>query len=191
VGPFERELYTDFLEAKKKDPKTKPRDNFKAIIKLTQLQDTFECKRCGKCCIDHDKVIIKFADVKKIAGHFGITIRECRKEYLMPGRDKNNFWLKKNKDGSCIFLKIMPDGLKGCAIYQVRPTTCRRYPFLVNENIENSTNERVVMVAICPYVLPHWEKISKVWEEESGQKIKTDVCETKQEFDERIKGTNK
>lgn len=43
--------------------------------------------------------------------------------------NKNEFFLKKDEKGWCVFLNKSKDGKYSCGIHKNRPKTCRKYPF--------------------------------------------------------------
>ncbi len=90
----------------------------------------FECQRCARCCGDtpHRGRIIYLleSEVKKISKKTGLKPLE----FASPISGLGNFKYKmKKRNGVCIFLKN-----KACQIYDIRPTVCRLYPFLVSKN---------------------------------------------------------
>lgn len=67
-------------------------------------------------------------EITKIAAKLGIDEQEMRKRYVRKvGRRQSLKEDPKTKD--CIFLKSGPSGRRSCAIYDVRPTQCRTWPF--------------------------------------------------------------
>lgn len=87
---------------------------------------------CNKCCID-TRMPLTGIDIKRIIRqgyrYRDFVIRRKRERFL------------KNSNGKCIFL-----GDVGCKIYSSRPTGCRLYPLVYNEN----TGQGVIH-DYCPY----------------------------------------
>lgn len=87
-------------------------------------QKTFNCEKCGECCIKYIVKISK-ADIEKIK-KLGYG------EFVLWDEHISGFVLKKN-DGRCVFLDKDNDGLYSCKIYENRPDVCKMYPFLGEE----------------------------------------------------------
>jgi Fe-S-cluster containining protein len=89
---------------------------------------SFACLRCGRCCAGPEEgyVWVTPQEIAAIAGHLGIP--EPQVQQTCVRRVGGGFSLRErvgNRD--CIFLGA--DGGPGCAIYPVRPTQCRTWPF--------------------------------------------------------------
>ncbi len=83
----------------------------------------FTCQPgCTNCCRVHGYVYLTEDDLKKAAGHLGMTPEEFERRYVYRTRHLRR--LRKPKDSQCHFL-----GLKGCSIHAAKPTQCRLYPF--------------------------------------------------------------
>lgn len=95
-----------------------------------------ECVACGASC--HLKVNLGKDDLERVlqyAKENGIT--EAIIEH-----SRNHNWLKRRRDGACVFLKF--DGkLPRCSIYEIRPTACRLYPLI-------PTGTRLRVDPLCP-----------------------------------------
>lgn len=89
----------------------------------------FECNGCGRCCAGPDPgyVWISATEIAGAAERLGVTIREFRKRYTRRLGLRVSLIEKGNAD--CIFLEESLDGRRMCAIYDVRPTQCRTWPF--------------------------------------------------------------
>lgn len=90
----------------------------------------FECCQCGRCCCGPEEgyVWVTRREIAAIAEYLGISAKEVRRRHVREvGR---RFSLNERHPGNdCIFLQRRDgDGL-GCAIYPVRPTQCRTWPF--------------------------------------------------------------
>lgn len=99
----------------------------RTLVALHALSELHDCKRCGKCCTG------------QVVGMLGVEAVAIARHLNMPSSDfKVMFidrqvgkWLmlKKQNNGECLFL-LHENGLAKCAIYPVRPETCRRFPWL-------------------------------------------------------------
>ena len=98
----------------------------------------FECRQCGRCCAGPDEgyVWVTRAQIAAIAEYLGITEGQMRRRYVR--RVATRYSLKEQPEtNDCIFLQPNDHGGRGCAIYPVRPTQCRTWPFWTT-NLVNS-----------------------------------------------------
>ena len=79
----------------------------------------FRCKNCGACC----RVQPPDADAseQKLIKAMGF------KDFVDKPDETGTSWIRRKKDGSCFFLGKD----NRCAIYSVRPATCRLDPFTI------------------------------------------------------------
>jgi uncharacterized protein len=97
----------------------------------------FECAQCGRCCSGPGEgyIWVTGEEAERIARHLGITQHELRRKYL-----KRVGWrmsiIEEAESKDCIFLHVN-NGIRGCAIYSVRPNQCRTWPFW-RQNLDNS-----------------------------------------------------
>lgn len=84
----------------------------------------FECQRCGNCCTCSGYVFIFQKDIDLILKKTNYTKEDLEKRFLSKMDDY--LVLRDQANGACIF---WDDTIKGCKIYQARPTQCRTYPF--------------------------------------------------------------
>ena len=88
----------------------------------------FKCQRCGKCCI---KIGLPYdpESIFKIAEFLELEVGQVIEKYYGKIVEDGKTWESEDdKMSPCQFLR--PDGdLKSCAIYSVRPSGCRLYPF--------------------------------------------------------------
>ena len=115
-------------------------DDQKTMVVSVHAKDCvdYQCRRCGQCCRHiKDAVMVESMDAYRLANYLRgcdpniCTIDDVLTRYCEPMPLTQEcfpiFMLKTTgPDDSCIFLK---DGL--CSIYEVRPRTCRLYPFSV------------------------------------------------------------
>ena len=88
----------------------------------------FACLRCGRCCAGPEEgyVWVTPQEIAAIAGHLGIPQPQMHRAHLR--REGAGFSLREHVGShDCVFLGA--DGARGCAIYTVRPTQCRTWPF--------------------------------------------------------------
>jgi len=62
-----------------------------------------------------------------LAEHLGVTVENLHKTYLARVVTRTTI-IEEPSSRDCIFLKNI-NGVRGCAIYSVRPNQCRTWPF--------------------------------------------------------------
>jgi len=90
----------------------------------------FECVRCGRCCAGPAEgyVWVTPEEVRRIAEFLGQDVGDFRNRYCRRvGRRTSLVEDAETKD--CVFLRRDGEGLACCAVYPVRPTQCRTWPF--------------------------------------------------------------
>jgi Fe-S-cluster containining protein len=91
-----------------------------------QVQLDFRCKRCGICCHVADPIDIYPKDIRRLASHFNISIKEAIAEYtIIHPNEPDIRAFKASKP-----CRFYDETLGGCGIYQARPMVCRCSPFL-------------------------------------------------------------
>jgi len=88
-------------------------------------KENFKCDRyCGECC---KKLLVEISnkDIKSIE-----KLGYKKDDFIMEDvfNPKRKF-LKKQKNGWCVFLEKEKDGKYTCKIHKDRPKICRDYPF--------------------------------------------------------------
>jgi Fe-S-cluster containining protein len=89
----------------------------------------FECQGCGGCCSGPGEgyIWVLKPEIELISKHLGVTPDELRRQHLRRvGLRVTIIEHKVTKD--CVFLRKVGDS-KQCAIYPVRPSQCRAWPF--------------------------------------------------------------
>ena len=84
----------------------------------------FECKQCGNCCNISGYVFVFREDLNRILELTDYTMEELQQTYLSTVDGYTVF--RDKGDQACIF---WDPAIKGCKIYEARPTQCRTYPF--------------------------------------------------------------
>jgi uncharacterized protein len=113
-----------------------------ALLK-SWLQANFDCNGCGNCCIGKESIHINANDIKKIARHFKIPINKARMKYAKPHPTITDE-LTLKKTNPCKFHDATN---RICKIYEDRPTICRLFPFLSDDNLK--MNE-IAIYPNCP-----------------------------------------
>ena len=110
--------------------------------KQVELSDRvrFRCMRCAACCRHvENSVVIEVKDAFYLAKHLGISVVDFYTTYTNMLTLENTgfpiFFLKtEGKDKSCIFLNG-----KRCSVHDVKPRTCKMYPFWVAPDDDGKT----------------------------------------------------
>ncbi|MBN2857673.1 MAG: YkgJ family cysteine cluster protein [Candidatus Delongbacteria bacterium] len=84
----------------------------------------FECKKCGNCCVGNGYVFIFPVDLERLIEKSGFNLEELQRTYLSTVDGYTVF--RDGGSGACIFWDPI---VKGCRIYEARPTQCRTFPF--------------------------------------------------------------
>lgn len=85
----------------------------------------FACTRCGNCCTGGPGTVrVTKSEILALAFHLGTTAAEFRDRYARDVGDRD-LSLRERPNHDCIFWNRR----SGCAVYPVRPTQCRTWPF--------------------------------------------------------------
>jgi len=84
----------------------------------------FECKQCGNCCNISGYVFVFKEDINRILELTNFTMNDLQTTYLSTVDGYTVF--RDKGTGACIFWDAT---IKGCKIYEARPTQCRTFPF--------------------------------------------------------------
>ncbi|MBN2137665.1 MAG: YkgJ family cysteine cluster protein [Sedimentisphaerales bacterium] len=89
----------------------------------------FECRGCGGCCSGPGEgyIWVTRHEIGLIAAFLKISIGELRRDYLKRVGLRTSI-IEHSLTRDCIFLEKTANG-KRCAIYPVRPSQCRNWPF--------------------------------------------------------------
>jgi hypothetical protein len=89
----------------------------------------FECAQCGRCCAGPQEgyVWVSQGQIRAIHEFLGLTESRMMEQYVrrVGARDSLR---ERPGNNDCVFLADGPAGCR-CAIYPVRPTQCRTWPF--------------------------------------------------------------
>ena len=91
----------------------------------------FECQQSGRCCSGAPGYVwVSKQEIEAIARQLGRADGKLDRQYLRRVGLRHS--LTEKPDGDCIFLvrgKGQGQDSASCAIYSVRPTQCRTWPF--------------------------------------------------------------
>ena len=92
-------------------------------------------------------------DMKRISGHFGMTVREFKDKWLYKERSSGD-WM--NRDTPCQFLDL---GTNMCTIYDIRPLDCAGFPHLPRKKMVEYMHVHKQNVEFCPATYRMVEKM--------------------------------
>lgn len=100
------------------------------FMEVSQL--LFKCKMCGNCCHKLNGVAVGDIDIERLCKHLKCSPDQFKKDMLVENpTSKSEPYLKgtysTNATGKCIFYN------NGCSVYKARPTVCRVFPLLNEE----------------------------------------------------------
>jgi Fe-S-cluster containining protein len=105
------------------------------FIKALQIQASFKCQRCGRCCRLSDPIAITTKDAERIAQYLCIATDEFLSKFAIHTKESDSGLSLLSQP--CVFYR---EG-RGCAVYSARPMICRMYPaiaFFVHEMLEDN-----------------------------------------------------
>jgi len=88
----------------------------------------FKCRRCGKCCIHQDTILLNTRDIYNIAKKQGRAMRDVIESYTEVYIGKNSHipvvhLLSNGPKGAC---PLLVDGR--CSVHDCKPTVCALFP---------------------------------------------------------------
>ena len=104
------------------------------------LEDLFECHKCGDCCKGYGGTFVSSADIDAISRYIGKGPERFVDDYC--SRSGGKLFLAQGKDGYCIFWNVI------CTIHPVKPRMCRAWPF-IGSILKDLTNWWVIADS-CP-----------------------------------------
>jgi len=104
----------------------------------------FECQPdCFKCCLKPGVIYFDSEDIRRVAGHLGVSQKQFKAEHLT--RDDGYLVVEVSDRNPCPFLTM-----DGCGIHEVKPKQCQAYPFW-RENLDHRATWKLVG-GFCPGV---------------------------------------
>jgi uncharacterized protein len=83
-----------------------------------------DCLSCANCCKTMTPTYTP-SDLKRISRHFGLTVTDFKKKWLVQERGGDRDWI--NRSTPCQFLDTQTNK---CSIYAIRPQDCSGFPHL-------------------------------------------------------------
>jgi Fe-S-cluster containining protein len=124
----------------------------------------FECVGCGRCCGGPEEgyIWISRGEIERAAEFLKMSLKTFEEKFLVRVGFRRSI-IEHPKTRDCIFLTDFGNGKRGCAIYPVRPTQCRTWPFWT-ENLRTPQTWRTAGLR-CPGIdhgpLFAWEQIEQ------------------------------
>jgi Fe-S-cluster containining protein len=106
-----------------------------------QVFDKTDCLACANCC-KTTPALMTPDDVNRLAHHLGISKKQFTRLYLI--EDFNGDMVLNRVP--CHFLQ--KDHI--CAVYDLRPDACRRYPHTDEKEYLNRTDLNIANTIVCP-----------------------------------------
>lgn len=133
------------------------------MLPITARHMMIECKRCGECCRYCSPISLDEEECRAIAGYLGQRDQAFTERYIdvlhnsrEDGFAGADLVIRKEPGMHCPFY----DAMRGCSIYEVRPAACRIFPYLQEDVIDESVNNRrMVCFSNCPAAVELDEKI--------------------------------
>ena len=130
----------------------------------------FDCKQCGKCCMNREDIILNPFDVYNGAKHLGIDVFEFIKRYTystLGSKSKIPMLLLKTSDnGFCPLLKFdIKDGGKfKCIIHEAKPNACANHPIgIIRDTKDKNVDFEFVKVSQCSNSVSDKQHIVRDW----------------------------
>jgi Fe-S-cluster containining protein len=115
-----------------------------------------DCGSCGNCCRVMQPLLTA-ADIKRLAVHLGMTVRQFRAEYIRTERDEGDADVFNAKP--CPFLQE-----NRCTVYDCRPRDCQSFPHLHKKDFVFRMNQAYGNCAVCPIVFNVYEGLKgELW----------------------------
>jgi Fe-S-cluster containining protein len=96
------------------------------------MKPRFDCSQCPGYCCSHPLIAVTDFDIKRLAKHFGMSVRAAKKKFTYHYKTKeyDEQVLRHQKDhvykSICQFFDTKE---RRCTIYEARPNVCRKYPY--------------------------------------------------------------
>ncbi|MFZ1751052.1 MAG: YkgJ family cysteine cluster protein [Saprospiraceae bacterium] len=117
--------------------------DFDTILQDTHRQvfDKVDCLQCANCCRTIPAMITD-EDIRRISKHLKISSKSFKKRHVL-----DDTYSGMTLNGvPCRFL----NGDNTCAIYEVRPEACRRYPHTDEKEYPNRIQLNLQNTLVCP-----------------------------------------
>ena len=110
------------------------------------MSETFECTKCGKCCIASGKRVLLTVTPDEVAGMamcLGTAASEFAEMFLDGSR------MKLCSDGAC---PMVDPETNLCRVYESRPAQCRAFPYWA-ENYDSGGRFTLKVRDLCEGII--------------------------------------
>lgn len=113
-----------------------------------------DCLSCANCCKTMTPTYT-FQDMKRIAAHFNMRIKEFKAKWL--------YFDKKSKDWMNISIpcQFLDKKTNRCTIYEIRPEDCAGFPHLTKKNMTAYIHVHKQNIKHCPATYKMVEKLKE------------------------------
>ncbi len=125
----------------------------KAEAREAEVWKKVECLNCAACCKEMTPTYTA-SDMKRIAGHLGISVEAMKSKWLK--LDRNGDWV--NRSTPCQFLDLKTNK---CRIYAIRPSDCSGFPHLSKKKMVDYLHVHHQNLSTCPATFLMVENLKK------------------------------
>ncbi|NJD04307.1 MAG: YkgJ family cysteine cluster protein [Ruminiclostridium sp.] len=117
-----------------------------------ELFKNIDCIKCSNCC---KKIVptLNAKDIRRLAKHFNISFDDFASQNV---EKSDGEWILKEK--SCKFLTE-----SGCSVYDVRPESCREYPYTDKKGFVHRLIGLIEYSGVCPVVYEIFERLKRIY----------------------------
>lgn len=115
-----------------------------------EVSASIDCTKCGNCC-NHLCPEVDSRDIDRLSNVLNVTPEKFRENYVM--KEEGEDYLKHTP---CRFLKD-----KMCTVYEIRPNSCRDYPYLHKDYFISRLFGVLNNYSICPIVYNSFERLKR------------------------------
>jgi len=113
-----------------------------------------DCLSCANCCRKMSPTYT-FQDMKRIAAHFNMKIKDFKAKWLYQDK-KDNDWMNVSKP--CQFLDL---DTNMCTIYEIRPADCAGFPHITKKKMPDYMHVHKQNIEYCPATYKMVEKLKE------------------------------
>lgn len=88
----------------------------------------YDCLKCPGYCCSYPVIEVKDRDAKRIAKHFGLTLKAAEKKYFKSAHGYKRVMRRKADKLFGKICQFFDTEARRCTIYEARPGTCREFP---------------------------------------------------------------
>jgi Fe-S-cluster containining protein len=99
------------------------------MAKTKRPKQSYNCDKCPAYCCSYPRICVTKKDIKRLAAHFDLSVKDAAKRFTKKGHEKGEVVLRHKDDAyfgtACRFLD---QETRRCTIYEARPAVCRDFP---------------------------------------------------------------